>query len=138
MSASAKKAAVLGDQRHEAAHEITDAGLLQHCAHGARLVGTAEDGTAHQAAQLAAPLDHRLDGAQVGGDGIELLGLVGQFEQRRSVARGKPGGAGVLGCQVDDPVSLKRPRLRKPKKPIMPPVQRVCLPVPPCGVGYLS
>ena len=49
-----EEAAVLGDQRHEAADEIADPGLLQHGAHGLALIGAGEHGAAHEAAQIGA------------------------------------------------------------------------------------
>ena len=124
-----EEAAVLGDQRHEAAHQIADPGLLQHGRHGLALIGAGEDGAAHEAAQIGALFDHGLDGLQIRRDGIELLGLVGQFEQCRSVACGEPGGAGMLGCQMEDPVSMKDPRRHGPD-PEKPPARQALLEPP--------
>ena len=110
-------------------------GLLQHGGHGLALVGAGEDGAAHEAAQIGALFDHGLDGLQIRRDGIELLGLVGQFEQCRSVACGEPGGAGMLGCQMEDPVSMKDPRRHGPD-PEKPPARQALQEAPgPNGVA---
>src|SRR5229473_2535023 len=55
---------------------------------------------ADQAAELRAVAQHGAQRLEVGGDGVELLALVGEIEQCRAIALSEPGYAFRFGCHV--------------------------------------
>ena len=66
-------------------------------ADGARLFLAGKDGAADHPMEVAAFLDHLLHRAQVGGDGVERLLLMGELEERGGVAIGETGNTGGFG-----------------------------------------
>src|SRR6185312_3947665 len=55
---------------------------------------------ADQTAELRTVAQHGAHRLEVAGDGVELLALVGEIEQRRAIALSEPGYAFRFGCHV--------------------------------------